>query len=149
GRVAGTAAAPATIDEECFDDAVFERMKRNDHQSPVRFDDAFGRAQCRRQFGELVVDEDAQRLKRARGRMNVVRTRANNRRNGVRERAGRFKRNLRALFDDGPRNGARMTLFPENEYDIGEVTLADVIDNIRRARAVAAHAHVEGAIKTE
>src|SRR6476659_2339108 len=124
-------------------------MKRNDHQSPAWFDDAFGRMKCRRQFAKLVVDEDAQRLERARRRMDVVRTRASDRRNGVRERARGFKWSIPARFDDGARDGARVTLLPEDENDIGEIALTRLVDDIGSARALASHAHVERAIKAE
>src|SRR5262245_2004750 len=124
-------------------------MKRNDHQSPAWFDDAFGRLKCRCQFAEFIVDEDAQRLKRTRRRMDVVRTRAHDRRNSVGERARCFKRSIRARLDDRARDGARVTLFPEDENDVGEITLARLVEDIGSARTLASHAHVEWAIKAE
>ena len=42
-----------------------------------------------------------------------------------------------------------MTLLAENENDIGEIALARPGDHIGRARAVAAHAHVERSVEAE
>ncbi len=42
-----------------------------------------------------------------------------------------------------------MTLFAEQKNDVGEIALFGVSDDIGRARAVAAHAHVERAVEAE
>ena len=54
-----------------------------------------------------------------------------------------------AGLGDGARDAARMTLLAENENDIGEIALARAGDHIGRARAVAAHAHVERSVEAE
>src|SRR5205085_6205014 len=67
----GRAVTPARLPQEAaLDDAVFERMKRNDRQPPARRqsrhsigDEGFYRAQ-------LLIDGDAQGLKSARRRVN-------------------------------------------------------------------------------
>ena len=42
-----------------------------------------------------------------------------------------------------------MALLAESEDDIGEIALARRVDDIGRARAVAAHAHVERPVEAE
>ena len=81
--------------------------------------------------------------------MDVIRTRAHNRRDSFRECPSGFKRSIGAGFDDGACDGTRVPLFPEDENDIGKVTLAGLVDDIGCAWPLAAHAHVEGAIKAE
>ena len=62
---------------------------------------------------------------------------------------GGADRRLRARLDDGARDGARMALLAENENDIGKIALARRGDDIGRARALPAHAHVERPVEAE
>ncbi len=116
---------------------------------PPRLEDALGGVQRGDQFAQLVIDENAQRLERARRRMNIARARAHHRGDDVGQRRGGADRRLRARLDDGAGDGARMTLLAEQENDIGEIALARAGDDIGRARALAAHAHVERPVEAE
>ena len=69
--------------------------------------------------------------------------------NDIGQRAGGRDRRDAARFDDGARDTARMTLFTQDENDIGEVALARRVDDIGRARARTRHAHVERPVETE
>ena len=72
GRVARAGAGFAAAGKERLDDAVLERMERHRHQPALRLEDALGGLQRRDQFAQFVVDENAQGLKRARGRMDIA-----------------------------------------------------------------------------
>ena len=108
-----------------------------------------GRDERPAKLAEFVVDEDAQRLERARRRMDVVRPHAHRRGDDPRERGGGFDRRLGARADDGAGDAARMPLLAEDEDDVGEIALAGVGDDIGGARAFAAHAHVERPVVAE
>ncbi len=61
-----TAAGFAALDQERLDDAVLKRVEGHHHQPAAGLENAFGGGERRDQFAQFVVDEDAQRLKRAR-----------------------------------------------------------------------------------
>ena len=77
----------------------------------------------RGELGELLVDEDAQRLERAGRRMDLAGPGAHDARDDVGERArGRIGAS-RARGDDGAGDGARMPLFAERRDDGGKIAL--------------------------
>ena len=55
--------------EEALDQPILQRVEGDDGEPPARRQHALGRRQAARQLAELVVDVDAQRLERARGRV--------------------------------------------------------------------------------
>ncbi len=59
--------------EERLDDAIFQRVKRNNDQPSAGLQDPFRRRQGSGEFGQFLIDEDSQRLERARRRMNRAR----------------------------------------------------------------------------
>ena len=71
-QMARAAARFAARHEKRFDDAVLERMKRHDDKAAAGFENALAGGQRAGQFAEFVIDENAQRLKGARRRVNLV-----------------------------------------------------------------------------
>ena len=107
------AAAVRAIGEERLDDAVFQRMERHDDEPAAGLEHALGGEQRLLQFVELFVDEDAQRLERARRRMDFARTLAHHARDDLGERPRRRDRRVLARLDDGARDrAARMRSSP-------------------------------------
>ena len=123
----------------------------DDHDQPAAgLEHALGRGKRRGEFAELVVDEDAQRLERARRRMDVAGPRAHDAGDDVGERArgARSARSPRARRWRGrrrahgaPRRGSQMM--------VGEIALGRARDDVGGARALAAHAHVERPVEAE
>ena len=114
----------AALGEERFDDAVFQRMERHHHQPPAGLEHALGRRERGGQFAELVVHENAQRLERARRRMNIAGSRAHDRCDDIGKRTRGGDRRIGARLDDGAGDRARMPLLAERENDVGEIALA-------------------------
>ena len=107
GRVARAAARRRALGEKSLDDAVLERMEGDRDQPPAGFQDALGTGKRRRQFAELVIDENAQRLERARGRMDVAGlAHARRRRQCRRARPSWRSARLLARPHDGARHAA-------------------------------------------
>src|SRR2546422_648095 len=75
------------------------------------------------EMAQLVVDEDAQRLERARGRMDVARTRAHDARDERGERAGGADRLALPCGDDRPRHRARAPFLAKEGKDRAELPL--------------------------
>src|SRR5437660_10536863 len=65
--------APGALGEEMFHDAVLERMERDHRQTPLGFQNAFGRLESRLELTEFVVHRDAQGLKGACRGMDFLR----------------------------------------------------------------------------
>ena len=133
--VARRPAAPAALGEKGFGDAVFERMEGHDHQASARLEHLFGRDQARGQFGKLLVDEDAQRLERAGGRVDGARPRVHDACDDVCERARGADRRIGTGGDDGAGDGARVAFFAEDRQDDSEVALGGRGHDIGRGRA--------------
>ena len=64
--------AAARVTEEALDDAVLERMEGDDDEAAARFEAALGGGERVDELAELVVDVDAQRLKRPRRGVAVL-----------------------------------------------------------------------------
>ena len=140
---------PAARCQEGFDDAVFKRMEGDDDKAPAGLEDRFGRAESGREFAQLVVDEDAQRLKGAGGRMDAARARVHDPGDEVGERAGGADRTLAARALDGAGDGAGMPLLAEARDDIGELTRGGLRHHVGGARPKTAHAHIERTVGAE
>ena len=88
----------AALGEEGFDDAVLERMEGNHDQASGGFEHPLGRGEAARQFAELIVDENPQRLEGARRRMNGAVARMHDTRDDLGQRSRRRRwRARRAL----------------------------------------------------
>ena len=140
---------PAALDQEGLDDAVLERMERHHHQPAAGLEHGFGGRQGGRQLGELLVDEDAQRLERAGRRMNGARPRPHHALDDVGERPRGADRRFAARRDDGAGDGAGVALLAERLDDVGEIALGRRRDHIGGGRAGVAHAHVERTVEPE
>ena len=81
--------------------------------------------------------------------MDIARARTHHRGDDIGERPRGADRRLGARLDDGARDAARVALLAEDENDIGEIAFARAGDHIGRARALAAHAHVERPVEAE
>src|SRR5262245_21180175 len=82
-------------------------MERYDHPSAARLEHALGGGQASGEFGQLLVDEDAQRLERPGRRMDRARTRMHNAGDDVGERARGADRRVAARSHHGTGNAAR------------------------------------------
>ncbi len=106
-------------------------------------------ASALRQFVQFLVDRDAQRLKRPRGRMDF----ADSCRRGAGDDfapAGRGQnRRLGALGDDGAGDSPRGALLAIKIKDVGERLRLQFIDQIGGAAPGPLHAHVERPVEAE
>ena len=135
--------------QEVLHDPVFERMERDHHQPAARREDALRGGQPLRELAELVVDVEAQRLERARRRMDVAGPAMHHAGDDVGERAGGRDRPFAARRDDGAGDGAGAALLAEEKDDVGEVALGGLRDHVGRRRTGGAHAHVERPVEPE
>ena len=114
---------------------------------PPGFSALLGCKQRLRQFAELVVDEDAQRLEHARGGMDLVLGLA--RRHDL-DQASEIARRLERLFGttlfDGMRDARRLLLFAEKDEDADEIGNLGAIDDVGGRDAACRHPHVERAV---
>ena len=60
----------AALGQEALDDAVFQRMERDDRKAAAGAQHALGRFEAALEFAQFVIHIDAQRLEGARGRMD-------------------------------------------------------------------------------
>ena len=106
--------AAAGVGEEAFDDSVFERMEGDDDEATIGFETAFGGGECVDELAELVVDVDAQRLKRPRRGVFIVAFGAAKRAlDETGELAGRGDRRIGADSADGAGDGTRSAFLAE------------------------------------
>src|SRR5215831_12950068 len=104
-------ARSAALDQKRFHDSIFKGMKSQRYQSSARFEHTLGRDEACGKFGQLVVDEDAQRLERPRGGMDRAPSRVHDTRDDISERAGGVDRGGAPRSYDGTGDAARVTLF--------------------------------------
>ena len=138
------------VGDEALDDAVLERMEGDDGEPAAWLQHALGGEQCAGELAELVIDEDAQRLEDAGGRMDLVLRVAADMRL---DRIGKVERALeRALLApplDHPRDAAGMPLLAEEAEDAREIAWLEAVDHVGSRRAGLGHAHVERAVGAE
>ena len=139
----------ASLGQEGLDDAVLERMEGHDDEPAAGLQDSFGGGERRHQLGQLLVDENPQRLERPRRRMDLVRLGTDHAADDIRQRLGGDDRRLLAGGDDGARDAARMALLAELEDDVGQIALGCLRHHVGGARPLGAHAHVERAVEPE
>ncbi len=136
--------------EEALDDAVFERMERDDHQPSPGLQNTFRGVQRLHQLVQLAVHMDAQRLEGARGGMDLVRARpSRDALYGAHECEGGGDRFFRTLFHDGASDRPGLRLLAEDMDDVGQLVLSEPVDKIGRAGACPLHPHVERPIAEE
>ena len=104
--------------EESLDDTVLERVERHDHKPATGTEHLFGGPQRRDELVELLVHENAQRLKCARRRMDGPGPDAHQPLDDVGERTSGADRRLAARPDDRTRHRARVTLLPQRRDDL-------------------------------
>jgi len=129
--------------QEILDDAVLERMERDDDEPAAGRKQALGRNEPVREAAKLVVDEDAQRLERAGRRVNVAGPSAHDAGDDRRELRRRADRLLAACGDDRPGDGARVAFLAERGDDRGKLPLRGARQDLGGTRPRGAHAHVE------
>ncbi len=148
-QVARAALGTAARCEERLDDAVFQRMERHHHQPAAGLEDPLRRGEAVGKLRQLVIDEQAQRLERAGGRMNVAGPSVHDAGHDVGERPGGHDRPFSARRHDRAGDGAGAALLAQQENDVGEIALAAFRDHVGGAWAGGAHAHVERAVEAE
>src|SRR5690606_29104743 len=138
------------VGDELLHDPVFERMKGDDHQPAARLERALGCEKSATELAQLVVDEDAQALKRARRWVDLVlRIVAERALDRIGEVAGTLEGTNGAPLFDQPRDAARVALFAEHPDDARQIAHLEAVDNVGSARPFLRHAHVERAIAAE
>jgi hypothetical protein len=119
-------------------------MEGDDGQPPAGLQQRLGAGEAAVELAELVVHGDAQRLEAARRRIDgVALLRAEDAADDSGKLAGAGDRALGAAADDGAGDRSGALLLAIAEEDVGELRLVQLVDQIGRARALAAHAHVE------
>ena len=125
-------------------------MKRHKHKPPALKQDALSRAERAREFAKLVIHIHANGLKRSR---RWVRARPLPPTQCGLNRLGKIERRREGAFVAALAyrscNAAGLFLFAEPENQIGEIFLAELCDNIRRAWAGATHTHIERTVTHE
>ena len=125
-------------------------MERDHHQPPARPKHALGGGERIGQLVQLAIDEDAQRLKGARRRMDGLVAPAAD---GAGDDIGEFERAgerfLRPRPVDGRGDQARLLLFAEHRDDPRQRLPLHAVDHVGGGRPVGAHAHVERALAAE
>ncbi len=112
--------------ERVLDDAVLERVKRDDGEPGARGQPAGRRDQKSVQPLELAVDPDPQRLKRPRRRIDpLVAAARDGAPHDLRELAGRRDRRQPPRLDDAARDPPREALFAELKDHVGQRFLVD------------------------
>src|SRR6185436_5271827 len=118
--------------QRVLDDAVFERVKGDHDQAPAGPQPAGGRFDEAVEPVELTVHPDAQRLKRARRRIDALVAAARQRAaDDGGETAGGDDRRFVARLDDRAGDAARQTLFTELKNRVGDLAFRRTGDESR------------------
>ena len=124
------------VGDEALDDAVLERMEGDDGEPAAGLQRPLGGKQRAGELAELVIDEDAQRLEDAGGRVDLVlRIAADMRLDGVGKVERALERALLAPPLDHARDAAGMPLLAEEAEDACEVALLEAVDDVGGAHA--------------
>ena len=138
------------VGDEALDDAVLERMEGDDGEPAARLQRPLGGKQRTGELAELIIDEDAQRLEDAGGRVDLVlRIAADMRLDGIGKVERALERALLAPPLDHPRDAARMPLLAEEAEDAREIARLEAVDHVGSRRAGLGHAHVERPVGAE
>ena len=122
-QVARACHRAGAVGDEALDDAVFQRMERDDDQPAAGLQDALGRKQRARQFAEFVIDEDAQRLEHAGSGMDLdLGIETEKAGNGLREIARALERLRGAPLLDHAGDAAGLPLLAEEVEDAGQIS---------------------------
>ena len=124
-------------------------MEGDDGQPPAGPEHPLGGVQRPRQFAELVVDGDAERLEDAGRRMQAARLGADQPGDEIGQLRGGLDAALAAFFDDGAGNGPGPPLLAVMKEDVGQLRLAGFVEEVGGARPVPLHAHVERPVAAE
>jgi hypothetical protein len=137
--------------EKRLDAAILQGMERDDGETAAGREQRLGADQPTVDLAELVVDVDAQRLERARRRVDDIG--AALRCGGAAHDLGQFERAGDRPRGAGRHDGAcdrpRPALLAIGEDEIGEIALVQLVDRLGGTRAGAVHAHVERAVGAE
>ena len=136
--------------QKALHDAVLERMEGDDDEPAAVAKHRLGGAERARQLLELAIDEDAERLKRARRRMDARRAgRAGRARDDLGEPRGAEDRLFCARPLDGAGDAPGLPLLAVDADDGGEVASGGLVHQRRGVGAASAHAHVERTVEAE
>ena len=132
-------------------DAIFERVERQNHESPARCQPRGGAREKAVQSFELAIDPDANRLKRARRRIDACVSLAwNGSPHDVRQLPRRLDQSRLLDVDDRARHAPRVTLLTELVDHVCERLLVDGCQHLGRGRSTRCiHAHVERLVPPE
>ena len=119
-------------------------MEGDHHQPPAGFENPLRRRQTLHELLKLAVDENAQRLKGARGRMRAPRPLAPQ---NLFHHPHKIARGGKGLFFSGlhdrPRQRPRLSLLAIGEKNVGKRLFRKRVDHLRRRHAGLLHAHVQ------
>ncbi len=141
---------PAALRQKAFDDAVFQRVKGDDDQSPAELQATFGRTRRLHHLAQLAVHEDPQRLKGLGGGMGRLAGLAPD---GALDQPRQFQRTGEGLslarLTDGAGNGRGPVFLSQNTDDAGQLASVHLVDDVGRTRPRLLHAHVERTVLAE
>src|SRR3954470_13217454 len=135
------------LHKEVLDYSIFQGMKRHNYEPPARLQHALGRGQRQVQFVQFLIDKNAKRLKRPRGRVDFPRLRPHHTGDDVGQHTGGLDGRLLTRRNDGARDGAGTALFAEDVDDVRENDLVGFRDDIRRGWTVVTHSHIQRTIE--
>src|SRR5262245_36119285 len=141
----GTLATARLKPQSLFDDPIFERVKRDDHQPPALFERVNRVGDESIQSFKLPVDRYAQRLEGLRRRMDApVAFWMNRLDNQIGELLGRGDGRRLPLPDNPTSDASRGPLFAVFKDDVGQLTLAEIVDQISRCQFLrTVHPHIQ------
>src|SRR5262249_10571299 len=131
-QVGRTDTAARCVAEAVLDDAVFQRVERDDGQPAARLDELERVVQAGLELAELVVDGDPQRLEGALGRVALAEARG--RRDRGLDHLDQLERALERLAlaaaHDAARDLAREALLAEAPQDARDLALVPLVDDL-------------------
>ena len=137
-------------DEELLGDPVLERVERDDREATAGAQRAHGGPQALLKILELVVDDDAQRLKDARRRIDATPALRLHARDEAAEIVGRKERLRCAAARDRGRDTTRLGLLAELAERTAQLALVPAVHDVcRRDAEVRVGAHVQWACRAK
>src|SRR5690606_37265887 len=125
-------------------------MKSHHRKNAARLQHALCCKERAAQFSQFVIDEDAQTLKNARSRMDLVAGLATD---GSLDQLSKLGGGLEWTIGPHPLNGACdaacVTLLTQHAEDAGQIANLETVDHIGCRQPGLSHAHVERSIEAE
>src|SRR5690606_13583887 len=119
----------ALLSKIFFDDAVFQRVEGDHRASSTRLEGCHSLRKCDLLYGQLLVDDDSQRLKGLRGGVGLVTSAWTRFLDDSDQLTRRMKR---SGLDDSACDSASIPIFAVLEDDVGQFALLVSVDDVCR-----------------